>query len=1237
MKHKKRSKKKMLSTFTASAILTTSLLPGVQMVHAEEKVAQEKQVQSSGFQTIDGKTYYFGQKNDGTGLAEGEKAIWTVNINGKSHYFSGDGSAWAANSWLADYNQDGKPNTWYILEKGEMASGFKQIDGKWYYFDPNNDYRMASSWQQIDGKWYYLSKKGDGLSSLVEGEMATGWQQINGKWYYLSKKGDGLSSLVEGEMATGWQQINGKWYYLSKKGDGLSSLVEGEMATGFQRIDGKIYYLSKKGDGLSSLTEGEMATGFQTIDGKQYYFGKKDDGTGLGGGHMATGSRMIDGKAHYFNDNGIDEKRAFAGFQTIDGKQYYFGKKDDGTGLAEGQQASGFQTINGETYYFDPNNDGNMAKDWFQVGEDWYRTNEDGALNKGTLAWDDGNYFFDEKTGKSLGAIRKMGDTYYGYGPGKDATLIHGFYEFDGKKYYFGKKDDGTGLAEGTWATGFQTIDGKQYYFGKKDDGTGLGEGQMATDSFKIGEVHYAAYPNGEMISGWKGWKGWSGIDYYFGKSGDGTRLAEFEMATGFQTIDGKTYYFGKKDDGSGLGEGQMATHWFKIGEDWYRTNNGGALNKGTLTIEPDPFGYFPEDAGDRYFFDKTTGKSLGSIRKMGDTYYGYGPGKDAKLLLQGYQEFNGNAYYFESNGKIHSDLPEGTVGKIERVDGLNNLDAGLPISELGFLINQRVGYHLTSIFADTQSISRTLAGWVNDPDLDYSYFDELEGLIKKSDTYYTAPLSLKYKRLMDFVNDEKNTGQKITFILRFTSPGRIDYSQKFEYIVRSSEIKAIKEEAKQHIESLPNLTETEKDAFKKDVDSAIGKQQVKDIRDKADAKDSENKAKALELDTAKEEAKQHIDSLSNLTEKEKEAFKKDVDSAIGKQQVKDIRDKADAQDAENKDKALEFKTAKEEAKQHIDSLSHLMEVQRQDFQRDVRWAEDKQQVKDIRDKADAKDAENKTKNLAEGILGKTEAIKGFHIGSSELVFLINKKEDVEIERIIVRLPLSEDYETLWIPYTTEKRQKYRDVSMFTTLDNNYYTAPLDTEFLINFFNDENNVGKTLEFEIMLRSYVRSESLFVKKTIGSSLELTKEEAKQHIESLPNLTKTEKDAFKKDVDSAIGKQQVKDIRDKADAQDAENKALNTAKEEAKQHIESLPNLTKTEKDAFKKDVDSAKDKQQVKDIRDKADAQDAENKAKVLELETTKKEAKQHIESLPNLTKTEKDAFKKDVDSAKDKQ
>ena len=47
-----------------------------------------------------------------------------------------------------------------------------------------------------------------------EGEPATGWQQVDGKWYL----GD-----ENGQVKTGWQQQNGKWYYLNTDGSMASN------------------------------------------------------------------------------------------------------------------------------------------------------------------------------------------------------------------------------------------------------------------------------------------------------------------------------------------------------------------------------------------------------------------------------------------------------------------------------------------------------------------------------------------------------------------------------------------------------------------------------------------------------------------------------------------------------------------------------------------------------------------------------------------------------------------------------------------------------------------------------------------------------------------------------------------------------------------------------------------------------------------------------------------------------
>ena len=86
------------------------------------------------------------------------------------------------------------------LSDGHMTTGFKQIDGKWYFFRPNG--LMAQShWINPEyGKWYYF---------LGDGTMVTGWLKIGNDYYFM--RGDG-------SMGTGWRQMDGAWYYFQSSG-----------------------------------------------------------------------------------------------------------------------------------------------------------------------------------------------------------------------------------------------------------------------------------------------------------------------------------------------------------------------------------------------------------------------------------------------------------------------------------------------------------------------------------------------------------------------------------------------------------------------------------------------------------------------------------------------------------------------------------------------------------------------------------------------------------------------------------------------------------------------------------------------------------------------------------------------------------------------------------------------------------------------------------------------------------
>lgn len=221
----------------------------------------------------------------------------------------------------------------YQNEDGDPLTGWQTIDGKTYYFAPENG-AMATGFQEIDGNRYHFT---------AEGLISTGWTEVDGNTYYLNDQGilqtywqtieDNTYFLGEdGILRTGWQDIDEKRYYLG---------TDGVKATGWTEVDGVSYYLDEEGclysgwmpDGSCYiLSDGTLATGWQTIDDATHYFNA--DGTPYvgfldlaegrryfaGNGAMLTGWQTVNGSTYYFKEDGF----AVVGKQLIDEKTYYF-------------------------------------------------------------------------------------------------------------------------------------------------------------------------------------------------------------------------------------------------------------------------------------------------------------------------------------------------------------------------------------------------------------------------------------------------------------------------------------------------------------------------------------------------------------------------------------------------------------------------------------------------------------------------------------------------------------------------------------------------------------------------------------------------------------------------------------------------------------------------------------------------------------------------------------------------
>ena len=131
---------------------------------------------------------------------------------------------------------------WLYLEGTTVTTGWKEIDGSWYWFDDLG--YMVTGWKEIDSSWYYFTEKGP---------VATGSMTIDGMKYDFDDNGV-LQDKPEGAALTGWQEKDGAWYYYKE---------DGTLQTGWLRLDGKWYWFAD---------DGAMATGRQEIDGTAYFF-----------------------------------------------------------------------------------------------------------------------------------------------------------------------------------------------------------------------------------------------------------------------------------------------------------------------------------------------------------------------------------------------------------------------------------------------------------------------------------------------------------------------------------------------------------------------------------------------------------------------------------------------------------------------------------------------------------------------------------------------------------------------------------------------------------------------------------------------------------------------------------------------------------------------------------------------------------------------------------------------------
>ena len=198
----------------------------------------------TGLNTIDDGVYYF---NESAQLQTGwitlgdYTFLFNPNENGKLY------TGWWTDSAGVRYldTTDGHMLTglsvigsdmYYFNEEGFLQTGWVELNGVTYYFNPNDNGKLYKGWMTDATGTYYLD--------ATDAHRTTGLAAIDGAVYYFNEAG---------QMQVGVQTVNGVTYYFG---------ADGKMQTGMQTIGSATYYFG---------TDGAMVTGLiQTTDGVYY-------------------------------------------------------------------------------------------------------------------------------------------------------------------------------------------------------------------------------------------------------------------------------------------------------------------------------------------------------------------------------------------------------------------------------------------------------------------------------------------------------------------------------------------------------------------------------------------------------------------------------------------------------------------------------------------------------------------------------------------------------------------------------------------------------------------------------------------------------------------------------------------------------------------------------------------------------------------------------------------------------
>ena len=454
--------------------------------------------------------------------------------------------------------------------------------------------------------------------------------------------------------------------------------------------------------------------------------------------------------------------------------------------------------------------------------------------------------------------------------------------------------------------------------------------------------------------------------------------------------------------------------------------------------------------------------------------------------------------------------------------------------------------------------------------------------------------------------------------------------------------------EAMQNVQVLPYLSEQSKQGYLEQIKNAPSKEEMDSVVANASMEYYQN---ILKWNAARSE----IENLNELTSAERNTFLNEISRTQDVDQLSEIVQRAKNLANERANTQQDLATAKQNAKDSLDKLTALTDVQKTQYQNQIDQATTKETVAEIVKQAQEENAKRLAEKMAQEELAKAKAAAKATItglaslpdaSKAEYAGQLDKATSKEAIAAIVKQAQDENAKRLAEEEAAQAElAKAKEAAKATITGLASLPEASKAEYAGQI---DQATSKKAIVEIVKQAQDANAARLAEEMAQAELAKAKAAAKATITGLASLPEASKAEYAGQIDQATSKEAIAEIVKKAQDANAKRLAeemaqaeLAKAKAAAKATITGLASLPEASKAEYAGQIDQATTKEAIVAIVKQAQEENAkrlaEEAAAQAELAKAKASAKATITGLASLPEASKAEYAGQIDQATSKE